>query len=122
MLNKKKALQDKVIKIREEGKKAFLLFFKFGELEFGVTYEPECFSVQQYMGFHALTKGFEKFTDTGFKSSFVGQGSIASLSEIRQYWINRTSEYGLDLLNPPNILRTSDTDTADVVPVQLTLF
>lgn len=118
----KKALQDEVMKQREDGKKVYLLCFKFGELEFAVTYEPFYYSVQQHMGFHALTEGFENVTNTGYQSRFVGKKGVASFDDIKQFWLKRAKECGLDLLSCPSLLRTSGINKIGAPLEQMSLF
>ena len=69
----------------------FTLFFKIHSFQFAVQYEPKCFNSSiglAHFSFYAMSRGFEKFTETGYRSIFVQNSKkIASYREIKEYFI-----------------------------------
>ena len=81
-------LLNESIGLREKGKeKIFTLFFEIKGLEFGVIYKPYYFGSRSpsHFSFYALTKGFEEFTGSGYRSIFVQSLGVASYAEIEEY-------------------------------------
>ena len=84
----KKDLLNESINTREEGKESvFTLFFMVQGLSFGVVYRPYYFGsiTPSHFSFYALSKGFEEFTETGYRSLFVQRLGVASYGEIEAY-------------------------------------
>jgi len=98
----KRFLFSKVFEKREHSRiysnRIFLLFFEFGYYKFALTYEPEYFS--GHIQFFAMSKGFEKFTDSGYLSIFGDLEKMASRSKLQKYILMRLIEVGIDLENP----------------------
>ena len=89
LYTKKEILNDA---INAKGKdKIFTLFFKINHLTFGVQYQPWYFNSSRglsHFSFYAISRGFEKFTETGFRSLFVqNTKKVASYEEIKDYFI-----------------------------------
>jgi hypothetical protein len=82
----KKRLLNESINSRGEGK-VFTLFFTVQGLSFGVIYRPYYFGSlsPSHFSFHALSKGFEEFTESGYRSMFVQRLGVASCVEIEEY-------------------------------------
>ncbi len=76
--------------------RVFTLFFAIGYFNFGVHYYPRYFGGSlsiSHFSFYALSRGFEKFTETGFRSCFVQNSKkVASYSEIKEYFIELLKE------------------------------
>jgi hypothetical protein len=88
----KKDLLNESINTREEGKESvFTLFFMVQGLSFGVVYRPHYFSsvTSSHFSFYALSKGFEEFTETGYRSMFVQRVGFASYEEIEEYLLKQ---------------------------------
>ena len=89
------------------------LFFKINSFEFGVVYQPRYISGLEglsHFSFYALTRGFEKYTQSGYRSNFVQNSkSVASYEEIKDYFIKQLK----DLVALEN---------KSLKPVQLSLF
>jgi hypothetical protein len=84
----KKRLLNESINSRGEGRESvFTLFFSVQGLSFGVIYKPYYFgsSSPSHFSFYALSKGFEEFTTSGYRSIFVQGLGIASRVEIEEY-------------------------------------
>lgn len=69
----------------------FTLFFKIHSFQFAVHYQPRYFKSSMglaHFSFYAMSRGFEKFTETGYRSIFVqNYKKIASYKEIKEYFI-----------------------------------
>jgi len=69
----------------------FTLFFQINSFQFAVHYQPKYFNSSMglaHFSFYAMTRGFEKFTETGYRSLFVqNPKKIASYREIKKYFI-----------------------------------
>ncbi|HHB93575.1 MAG TPA: hypothetical protein ENK88_00295 [Campylobacterales bacterium] len=69
----------------------FTLFFKINSFRFGVQYQPRYFNISMslsHFSFYAMSRGFEEFTEIGFRSLFVQNSKkIASYREIEEYFI-----------------------------------
>lgn len=90
----------------------FTLFFKINHLSFAVVYEPDYFKSTGlvHLSFHALSRGFEEFTGTGYHSIFVnGNKKISSYQEIKDYLFERINE-------------KIDLEKVSAKPMQLNLF
>jgi len=91
----------------------FTLFFKINSFQFAVQYQPKYFNSSMglaHFSFYAMSRGFEKFTETGYCSVFVQNSKkVASYSEIEEYFI--------ELLKDKVAL-----DDKNLKPVQLALF
>ena len=108
--NKKQLLNESINK-RGEGL-VFTLFFKINHLSFGVVYEPHYFKSTGlvHFSFHALSKGFEGFTGTGYRSIFVNDNKIvSSYQEIKNYLFKTINE-------------KMDLEKVSSAPIQLNLF
>jgi len=84
----KKDLLNESIRARGEGEKlVFTLFFTVQGLSYGVLYRPYYFGsiAPSHFSFHALSKGFEEFTESGYHSLFVNNFNIASYADIEAY-------------------------------------
>ena len=107
----KKQLLNESINKRSDGL-VFTLFFKINHLSFGVVYEPHYFKRTGlvHFSFHALSKGFEGFTETGYRSVFVnGTQSVSSYQEIKNYFFKIINE-------------KIDLEKVSLAPIQLNLF
>jgi hypothetical protein len=69
----------------------FTLFFKINSFRFGIQYQPRYFKSSiglAHFSFYAMSRGFEKFTETGYRSVFVQNSKkVASYREIKEYFI-----------------------------------
>ena len=107
----KKQLLNESIKKRDEGL-VFTLFFQINHLSFGVVYEPHYFQKigLVHFSFHALSKGFEAFTETGYRSMFVNDNKkVSSYQEIKNYLFETINE-------------KMDLEKVSSAPIQLNLF
>jgi hypothetical protein len=107
----KKQLLNESINKRGEGL-VFTLFFKINHLSFGVVYEPHYFKSTGlvHFSFHALSKGFEGFTETGYHSIFVNDSrKMSSYQEIKDYLFERINQ-------------KIDLEILSSKPIQLNLF
>jgi len=107
----KKQLLNEAINKRGEGL-VFTLFFKINHLSFGVVYEPQYFKSTglAHFSFHALSKGFEGFTGTGYHSIFVNDNKkVSSYQEIKDYLFERINQ-------------KIDLEKVSAKPIQLNLF
>lgn len=107
----KKQLLNESINKREESL-TFTLFFKINHLSFAVQYQPHYFRSTglAHFSFYALSKGFEGFTETGYRSLFVNNSkSISSYEEIKAYLFKKLNEQ-------------IDLEKASTEPIQLNLF
>jgi len=77
--------------INAKGKsKVFTLFFQINHLKFGVQYHPRYFGSMDiaHLSFYALSLGFEKYTDSGYRSCFVQNvKKVASYEEVKAYFV-----------------------------------
>ncbi|HHS93287.1 MAG TPA: hypothetical protein ENK82_08060 [Campylobacterales bacterium] len=76
--------------------KAFTLFFEFRHLKFGVKYEP-WYSKHviglAHFDFYAMTRGFESFTKTGYRSLWIqNPEKLASYAEVKSYFLEALKE------------------------------
>jgi len=85
-----------------EGSTLFL--FEYGSLKFGVIYKPRYFGSTCHLAFHAMSNGFEAYTDTGYKSNFVTTGEEVEDTDVEQYFIDALLECGIDVHNPKPVL------------------
>jgi hypothetical protein len=85
-----------------EGSSLFL--FEYGSLKFGVIYQPGYFRNICHLAFHAMSCGFEAYTDTGYKSNFVTTGEEVEDADVEQYFIDALLESGIDVHNPKPVL------------------
>jgi hypothetical protein len=104
----KRKILNEVIEDRQNGNKSYALFFKSGHLEFAVIYRPDRMFSYNHLAFHALSAGFDAFTDTGYKSIFAVKAGMASHQEIEKYIVEKLAADGISFREPE--------------PVQLTLF
>lgn len=83
--------------------KVFTLFFEIKHLKFGVRYQPSYFSSLSglaHFDFYAMSRGFEKFTETGYRSLWVqNPQKTASYAEVKAYFIEAFKAF-LDLEKP----------------------
>ena len=78
-------------------------FFEYGSLKFGILYRREYFKKVQldHLGFYAMSRGFEDYTETGYKSNFVDSGEDLDLKkDIEAFFKLKLGESGIDLDNP----------------------
>jgi len=98
---------------RKSKSQIFTLFFKINSFQFAVQYEPRYFKSSiglAHFSFYAMSRGFEKFTESGYRSIFVHNSKkIASYREIKEYFI--------ELLKDKVAL-----EDKNLKPVQLALF
>ena len=91
----------------------FTLFFKINSFQFAVHYQPQYFNSSMglaHFSFYAMSRGFEQFTETGYRSVFLQNSKkIASYREIKEYFI--------ELLKSKVAL-----EEKNLKPVQLALF
>ena len=104
----KKEILNEVIEDRQKGNESYALFFESGYLEFAVIYRPNRMFRSVHFAFHALSAGFDAFTETGYKSIYAAKIGIGSRLEIEEYIIEQLAEDGISFREPE--------------PVQLTLF
>ena len=107
----KKQLLNESVNKREEGL-IFTIFFNINRFSFAVQYEPHYFRSTglAHFSFYALTKGFEPFTETGYRSMFVNNAkSISSYQEIKTYLFKKINE-------------KIDLEKVSTQPIQLNLF
>ena len=84
-----------------------LFLFEYGSLKFGVICQlkhSEYFGNSCYLAFYAMSKGFEEYTGTGFKSNFVSSGDEIVLKDVEQYFLSALLECGIDVHNPKPVL------------------
>jgi hypothetical protein len=90
------------------------LFFKINCFEFGVVYQPRYFNNSHglaHFSFYALSRGFEKFTETGYRSCFASNSNgVASYEEIKDYFVKQQFKDKVAL------------EDKSLKPVQLALF
>ena len=65
-----------------------------------ILYEPDSYDCVQHLSFYALSTGWEKVTETGFKSLFIQYsndrgGRIPRFQEMRDYWKAYCKDLGL---------------------------
>ena len=92
----KQELLNESIKAREEGEKSiFALFFTVQGLSYGVLYRPYYFGsiAPSHFSFHALSKGFEEFTESGYHSLFVQRLGVASYGEVEAYLLKELKAF-----------------------------
>jgi len=108
--DKKKLLNES---INQRGDRViFTLFFEINHLSFAVHYQPYYFRSTglAHFSFHALSKGFEAFTSTGYHSIFVNSSQgISSYEEIKTYLFERINQ-------------KMDLEKVSAEPIQLNLF
>jgi hypothetical protein len=89
----KSEILNRGINSKENKFKIFTLFFKINCFMFAVIYEPRYFKSLNglaHFDFYALSRGFEKFTETGYRSCFVQNSKkVASYEEIRDYFVEQ---------------------------------
>jgi len=108
--NKKELLHESMN--RREEVLVFTLFFKINHLSFAVIYQPYYFKSigLAHFSFHALSRGFEAFTSTGYHSLFVQSSKkIASYKEVKEYLLKKLNQ-------------TMDIEALSSKPIQLNLF
>jgi hypothetical protein len=79
------------------------LFFEFGELRFCIL-KYEMIKGLIALPFYAMSRGFELFTNTGYKSNFASIGEKVSSEDIRAFIKAEIKESGLDLDNQKPML------------------
>lgn len=110
----KKELLNEAINRREESQKRviiFTLFFEINHLSFAVQYQPNYFTSTglAHFSFHALSRGFEAFTSSGYHSIFAKGKGVASYEEIRTFIFEKLNE-------------KMDIEQCSIQPLQLNLF
>ena len=108
--NKKKLLTESINK--RDKALIFTLFFEINHLSFAVIYQPYYSKSTNlaHFGFHALSKGFEAFTSTGYHSLFVNSAKgVSSYIEIKEYLFKKINE-------------KIDLEKVSTTPIQLNLF
>jgi len=93
----KKKLLNEAINRREEDKGSiFTLFFELNHLSFALHYKPNYFGGDRglvHFDFHALSKGFEDFTSTGYHSIFVNSSErLSSYADIKSFIFKKLNE------------------------------
>lgn len=107
----KKKLLNESINQRGDGI-IFTLFFKINHLSFAVHYQPYYFRSTglAHFSFHALSKGFEEFTSTGYHSIFANSSKgISSYQEVKEFLFEKINE-------------KIDLEKVSAKPIQLDLF
>ncbi|CAA6798341.1 MAG: Unknown protein [uncultured Sulfurovum sp.] len=97
---------------RRGGHLIFTLFFKINHFSFAVQYEPNYFisTGLSHFNFYALSKGFEEFTGTGYRSIFVDNcKKISSYQEVKDFLFGKLNE-------------KIDLEKVSSKPIQLNLF
>jgi len=91
----KRALLNASINRRGEGL-IFTLFFEINHFSFAVQYEPNYFKGSRglsHFSFYALSKGFEAFTGTGYRSIFVDDSrKVSSYQEVKAFLFGKLNE------------------------------
>ena len=109
--DKRKILNESIN--RREGHLIFTLFFKINHFSFAVQYEPNYFKGSRglsHFNFYALSKGFEEFTGTGYRSIFVDNcKKISSYQEVKDFLFEKLNE-------------KIDLEKVSAKPIQLNLF
>lgn len=99
--------------INKRGKELiYTLFFEINHLSFAVIYQPHYSKSTNlsHFAFHALSRGFEAFTSTGYHSIFVNSAKgVASYGEIKRYLFKKIGE-------------KIDLEKVSTKPIQLNLF
>ena len=106
VVHSKQYLFSEVFEKRINGNRIYLLFFEFGYFKFALTFEPDYF--WGHFQFFAMSKGFENFTSSGYRSIFGDFENLRSRSDILEFILLQLESSGIDLKNPE--------------PVQLSLF
>ncbi len=107
----KKSLLNESINKRDKAL-IFTLFFEINHLSFAVVYQPYYSKSTNlvHLAFHALSKGFETFTSTGYHSIFVNSAKgVSSYVDIKEYLFKKLNE-------------TMDLEKISSKPIQLNLF
>jgi len=92
-----------LLKIEAEINGTDALFFEFGELKFCIL-KYELIKGLTALPFYAMSRGFELFTDTGYKSNFSSIGEEVLSEDIRAFIKAEIKESGLDLDNQKPML------------------
>jgi len=77
-------------------------FFEYGSLMFCVLFTREYFKSGQlhHLAFHAMSRGFEAYTETGYKSNFVHSGENVDKEDIEDFFKLKFDICGIDLNHP----------------------
>ena len=110
----KKKLLNEAINRREEDRGSIItLFFELNHLSFALHYKPNYFGSDRglaHFDFHALSKGFEEFTSTGYHSIFVNSSErLSSYADIKSFIFKKLNE-------------KIDLEKLSATPMQLNLF
>jgi len=83
---------------KKEGSKA--LFFEYGSLKFCIIFTKEYFTGVSHLAFHAMSRGLEAYTETGYKSNFAHAGAEIGDEDVEEYIKAQIMKEGIDLDNP----------------------
>lgn len=94
--------KEEMIKEAEKNEKTEALFFEYESLKFCVLYTKEYFKSGDlyHLAFHAMSIGFEAYTETGYKSNFVHGGENVGVDDVEEFFKMKLNECGIDLENP----------------------
>ena len=91
--------------IEEEGENSTAIFFEYDTLAFCIILNKDYSTGMIHLGFHAMSRGFEAYTETGYKSIWGSTGEDISNNAIEKFIKSKLLEYNIDLNNPkPQIL------------------
>lgn len=93
--------KDEMLEMAEEGENE-ALFYEYESIAFCILFDKGCFKSigLSSMGFYAMSRGTEAYTDTGYQSNFAYAGKDSDEKDIEEYFKNRLLEFGIDLDNP----------------------
>jgi len=94
--------REQMLQKAENNEKAEALFFEYGSLKFCIIYTKEYFKNAglSHLGFYAMSRGFEAYTETGYKSNFAHGGESVGHADVEEFIKLKLHEYGIDLDNP----------------------
>ena len=86
--------------LEEEGENSTAIFFEYDALAFCIMLNKDYFTGMIHQGFHAMSRGFEGYTETGYKSIWGSSGEDISNKAIEKFMKSKLLEYNIDLNNP----------------------
>ncbi|MCF6244364.1 MAG: hypothetical protein L3J43_04955 [Sulfurovum sp.] len=99
--------KERMLQEEEEREETQALFFEYENLKFCILFTKDCFLSNGlcHLAFHAMSRGFENYTETGYKSNFVHGARDVGVEDVEDFFKLQLNKVGIDLENPkPYIL------------------
>jgi len=108
--------KEKMLQEAEQNKDIEALFFEYENLKFCVLFTKDYFASAElcHLAFHAMSRGLEAYTETGYKSNFVHRGEDVGAKDVEDFFKVKLNEVGIDLDNPKPFLLSDVGGVANV--------